>query len=98
MTDCAFYSLTCESYSLVSTKLFAVNLLQAYFTDGHYPDRTLMDNIAAKLSFDLVPYAAYMDNRDNFDKAEKSALSWRSKVTTGRSTQNERAAVLSSFT
>ena len=42
-----------------------------------------MDRIAAELKFDLAAYNKYMDAKDNFDKVEQSAMSWRSKVDSG---------------
>jgi len=58
-------------------------IFQAYFTDGVYPDRNLLDQVAQKMGFDMVKYKSYMDDQSNIDSAEQEAMQWRSKVQTG---------------
>lgn len=68
-----------------NSSLYPLNrLLQAYFTDGLTPDRALMDKVAANLNFDMTAYNNYMNSTDNFAKAEREAMEWRSKVNSGR--------------
>lgn len=59
-------------------------LLQGYFTDGMYPDRTLLDKIAKDLGLDMNAYNSYMDNKANITAAEQECLQWRGKVQTGQ--------------
>lgn len=60
---------------------------KAYFTDGVYPDRNLLDQVAQKMGFDMVKYKSYMDDQSNIDSAEQEAMQWRSKVQTGTKLQ-----------
>ncbi|KAF6026581.1 hypothetical protein EB796_015111 [Bugula neritina] len=61
----------------------AERIFQAYFTDGQYPDRSLLDSIASDMKFDMSAYHSYMDSQENVKQAEQSALKWRSQVQTG---------------
>lgn len=42
-----------------------------------------MDVIAGEMGFDMTPYVAYMNTQANMDRAEKSALHWRTQVQSG---------------